>query len=182
MEVMKSSWRSLIRDVRRSPGFVLGLVAILTIGLGVNAITYSLVDRLVLSGPSGIHAPGELRRVVLHRTNRSGAQVATTDLAYVDYRDLLQARQLQGAAAESTTPLLFGSGAGAERIQGLLVTATYFPLLGATPAAGRFFTAAESEQEGLRAVVLSHAFWQRRFGGDGSVIGQVWPIGSLSRD
>lgn len=178
MEVMKSSWRSLIRDVKRSPGFVLGLVAILTIGLGVNAITYSLVDRLVLSGPSGVHAPEELRRVVLHRANRSGAQVATTDLAYLDYRDLLQARQLQGAAAESATPLLFGSGAGAERIQGLLVTATYFPLLGATPAAGRFFTAAESEQEGLRAVVLSHAFWQRRFGGDSSVIGQVWPIES----
>jgi predicted permease len=177
MEVFKASLRSVGRGFSRSPGFTLGVVAILTLGLGVNAITFGLVDRLILSGPAGIHAAGELRRLVVHR-DRRGTAIATTELGYLDYRDLLSATQLAGAAGESASPLLFGSGESAERIQGVLVTASYFPLLGVTPAVGRFFSAEESEKEGARLAVLSHAFWQRRFGGDPSVIGRVLPIES----
>jgi predicted permease len=114
----------------------------------------------------------------VHRRTRDGAAVATTELGYLDYRDLLSARQLAGAAGESATPLLFGAGETAERIQARLVTATYFPLLGAQPAVGRFFTTEETEKAGLRTVVLSHAFWRRRFGGDPRVVGQVLPIES----
>jgi predicted permease len=178
MEVLRTGVRSVVRGLRRSPGFTLGVMAILTLGLGVNAITFGLVDRLVLSGPAGIQQAGELRRVVVHRSNRSGASMATTELGYLDYRDLLSARQLAGAAGESASPLLFGSGARAEPIQGRLVTANYFPLLGVSPALGRFFTADESEKEAARLAVLSHAFWQRRFAGDPAVIGQVLHIES----
>jgi len=176
MHLIAISVRTVIRDARRSPGFTLGIVAILTLGLGVNAITFGLVDRLVLRGPTGLSSPGELRRVVVHRRSRSGASIATTELGYLDYRDLLQNAQLTGAAGESRTLLLFGSGGTAERIHGLLVTASYFPLLGVSPALGRFFTGDESEREGARVVVLGHAFWQRRFGGDPGALGQVLPI------
>ena len=176
MDVLAISLRSVIRGVVRAPGFTLGVVSLLTLGLGINAVTYGLVDRLVLSGPAGIEAADQLRRVVLHRKNRSGAEVAITDLGYLDYRDLLNATQLAGAAAESSSPLLFGSGEAAQRVQALLVTANYFGLLGVSPAVGRFFTADESEREGARVAVLSHSFWQRRFDGDPAVIGQVLPI------
>ena len=178
MEVLRTSVRSVVRGMRRSPGFTLGVMAILTLGLGVNAITFGLVDRLVLSGPALIDQPGELRRVVVHRKSRAGAALETTELGYLDYRDLLNAKQLAGAAGESASPLLFGAGENAERIQGRLVTANYFPLLGVGPAIGRFFTADESENQGARVAVLSHAFWQRRFGGDPAVIGRVLPIES----
>jgi putative ABC transport system permease protein len=180
MQVLIMSARAVVRGVTRSPGFTLGVIAILTLGLGVNAITFSLVDRLVLRGPAGVTAPQDLRRVVVHRSNRSGASVAVTELAYLDYRDLLASSQLAGAAAESSTPLLFGSGEDAERIRACLVTANYFPLLGTAPALGRFFTEDESERQGLKLVVLSHAFWQRRFGGDPAVLGRVLPIESSS--
>ena len=178
MEVFRTSVRAVGRGIRRSPGFTLGVIMILTLGLGVNALTFGLVDRLILSGPAAIQQPDALRRVVVHRHTRSGAEIATTELGYLDYRDFVSVRQLAGVAGESETPLLFGSGETAERIQGRLVTASYFPLLGVTPAAGRFFTADESEKEGARLVVLSHAFWQRRFGGDTGVIGEVVPIES----
>jgi predicted permease len=178
MGVLTTSLRSVVRGGQRSPGFTFGIVAILTLGLGVNAITFGLVDRLVLSGPAGIDRPGELRRVVAHHTTRAGVEVATTELGYLDYRDLLESRQLAGAAGESLTALLFGSGETAERIQGRLVTANYFSLLGVRPAVGRFFTPDESEREGARVAVLSHAFWQRRFGGSPSAIGQILPIES----
>ncbi|HSC26058.1 MAG TPA: ABC transporter permease [Vicinamibacterales bacterium] len=178
MEVFTGSLRSVVRGVRRSPGFTLGIVAILTLGLGVNAITFGLVDRLILSGPAGVQRSGELRRIVVHRQSRGGAAVATTELGYLDYRDLLSAGQLAGAAGETSTPLLFGSGESAERIQARLVTASYFPLLGVEPEVGRFFTADESEKEGARMAVLSHAFWRRRFGADPEVIGRVMSFGS----
>jgi putative ABC transport system permease protein len=178
MEVLRATVRSVWRGIRRSPGFTLGVMAILTLGLGVNAITFGLVDRLVLSGPAAIDRPGELRRVVVHRKSRAGATLETTELGYLDYRDLLRATQLSGAAGESASPLLFGAGEDAEVIQGRLVTANYFSLLGVGPAIGRFFTPDESEKEGARVVVLGHAFWQRRFDGDPAVIGRLLPIES----
>jgi hypothetical protein len=144
----------------------------------MNAIAFGLVDRLVLRGPAGLTAPSELRRVVVHRRSRQGAEIATTTLGYLDYTDLREASALAGAAAESITPLWAGSGEAAERIQATLVSANYFPLVGVTPAAGRFFTAEESERLGSRVVVLSHAFWRRRFGGDEAAIGQTMLIES----
>lgn len=177
MEVLRVSVRAVVRGIRRSPGFTLGVVTILMLGLGVNAITFSLVDRLILSGPAAISQPDELRRVVVHRS-KGGVEVTTTELGYLDYRDFRHVTQLAAVAGESETPLLYGTGDTAERIQGRLVTASYFPLLGVTPALGRFFTADESEKDGARLAVLSHAFWQRRFGGDEGVIGQVVPIES----
>jgi predicted permease len=176
MHVFMTGARTVARGFLRSPGFTAGVVAILTLGLGVNAITFSLVDRLVLSGPADIHDPATLYRVVAHRHNRSGAEVAVTELAYADYRQLLASPHLAGAMAESATPLLFGSGEGAERVQARLVTAPYFAQLGIAPAVGRFFTADESEREGAKLVVLSHAFWLRRFGGDATALGRVLDI------
>jgi predicted permease len=165
------SLRSVIRDIRRAPGFTLGVIFVLTLGLGINAITMGLVDRLVMSGPAGVQSPESLRRAVLLRSGAAG-EAAVGPLSYLDYQDIASQAQFAGAAAESATPLLFGSGEQAEPVQANLVTASYFPLLGVTPAAGRFFTDVESSQEGQRLVVLSHAFWQSRFGGDPKIIGQ----------
>ena len=172
MEVLRTSLRSVVRGIRRSPGFTGGVIAILTLGLGVNAVTFGLVDRLILSGPARIDRAGDLRRVVVHRQNRTGAAQAGMEIGYLDYRDFLEAKQLAGAAGESRTPLLFGSGEGAVVIQARLVTANYFGLLGVHPASGRLFTADESERQGARLAVLAHAFWQRRFSGDPTVIGR----------
>jgi putative ABC transport system permease protein len=176
MHVFLTGARTVGRGFLRSPGFTLGVVAILTLGLGVNAITFSLVDRLVLRGAAVIHDPATLHRVVARRHNRSGAEVTVTDLAYADYRQLLASPLLDGAMGESASPLLLGSGDTAERVQGRLVTAQYFAELGITPAVGRFFTADESEREGAKLVVLSHPFWMRRFGGDANVLGRVLEI------
>lgn len=176
MALLRTSVRAVVRGFGRSPGFTFGVIAILTLGLGVNAITFGMVDRLVLNGPAGVERAHEVRRAVIHRQTRDGAALATIDLAYMDYRDFLHATQLAGVAAESATSVLSGSGESARTIQARLVTANYFSLLGVQPAVGRFFTARESEQEGARLAVLSHAFWQQRYGGDPAVVGQQLPI------
>lgn len=81
VDMFTRSARAVARGLRRGPGFTLGVVAILTLGLGVNAITFGLVDRLILSGPAGVERPDELRRVVAYLQNQAGATVATTELA-----------------------------------------------------------------------------------------------------
>ena len=177
MQVLASGLREAMRGVRRSPAFTAAVAAILTLGLGVNALTYGIVDRLVLRGPADIQHPERLRRVLVEREDPAAAGTITTDLAYPDYRDLLAASQLDGAAAETGTPLLVGSGSMAQRAEVLIVTASYFPMLGVTPALGRFFTDKEGVSGGPRLAVISHALWQGRFHGDPSVLGRVLAIG-----
>ena len=180
MQILSMSVRTFGRGFLRSPGFALGVIAIMMLGLGVNAVTFNLVDRLVLSGPAGLENARSLRRVVAHRHSRDGASFAVSEFSYTDYEALRSSPQLAGAAAESDSPMLFGAGESAERIQGRLVTAGYFPLLGVTPAAGRFFSDDESAREGQRLAVLSHAFWTRRFDADPAVLGQSVQIGDGS--
>jgi predicted permease len=180
MDVVKTATRSAVRGARRDPGFAAGVIVLLTLGLGVNAITFGLIDRLILSGPSGVTAPDQVQRVVVHHRDASGTDVPDTGYSYVDYRDLIGATSLAAAAGETSGPQLLGSGSAAEMIRARLVTAGYFPLLGVRPALGRFFTADESERAGDRLVVLGHALWQRRFGGDPGVIGQAVKVGGNS--
>jgi predicted permease len=169
--VLVTSFRAVIRDLVRSPGFALGVIAVLTLGVGLNAVTAGFVDRLVLSSPAGLVAPEQLRRAVVVARGASGEE-SLPPLSYRDYQDLLTANDLAGAAAETSGSMLFGSGDQVESIRTVLVTANYFPVLGVTPSVGRFFSDHESSVEGARLVVLGHAFWERRFGGDPSVIGQ----------
>jgi predicted permease len=178
MDIIKTSFRSAMRGTRREPTFTIGVIVLLTLGLGVNAITFGLVDRLILSGPAGVDEPHRVQRVVVHHRDSSGTEIPDFGYSYQDYRDLLTAKGLANVAGESSAPQLLGSGSTAELIRAKLVTATYFPLLGAQPLIGRFFTADESERAGERLVVLSYTLWQRRFGGDAGAIGQVVRIGS----
>ena len=180
MEVVKTAARSAFRGARRDPGFTIGVIALLALGLGVNAITFGLIDRLILSGPSGVVAPDRVQRVVVHHREAGGTEVPDTGYSYLDYRDLIGAKGLTAVAGESGSPQLLGSGRSAEIVQARLVTAGYFSLLGVQPAAGRFFTADESERAGDRLLVLGYALWQRRFGGDPGVIGQVIKVGGNS--
>ena len=177
-EVWRVGIRSFVRGAIDRPGFALGIIAILALGLGVNAVTFHLVDRLVLTGPAGLDAPDRLYRVVFYHREANGAEIPDTGYSYLDYRDLPGVTALAGAAGETSAPQLLGSGSDAERIRGRLVTANYFSLLGVQPALGRFFTADESEREGARLVVLGHALWQRRFKSDPGILGRVLQIGS----
>jgi predicted permease len=176
MTLLFESFRAVSRDLRRAPGFACAVIAMLTLGLGVNAITLGLVDRLVLSGPAGLVNPNALRRIVMERRGPRGDIALQTAVSYPDLVDLQQSRQLTGAAGESRTTVLVGDGRQVERIRAVLVTANYFSLLGVAPGSGRFFTDDESRVQGARLAVLGHAYWQRAFGGDPSAVGRTLAI------
>ncbi len=170
------SLRAAWRGIGTQRGFAAAVIAILALGLGVNAVTFHLIDRLLLSGPTGVEEPERVYRVVVHHRTAAG-ELADTNYSYLDYRDLLSVRSVSLAAGETGGPQLLGSGETAQLVQARLVTASYFPLLGVKPAMGRFFTADESEREGARVAVVAFNFWQQRFGGDPAIVGQALQIG-----
>src|SRR6266513_2642610 len=70
-----------------------------------------------------------------------------------------------------------GRGTDAKRVDLVLVSASFFPLLGVRPTLGRFFTADEDRPGGPALVVLSFGLWRSAFGGDSAVIGRQLQLG-----
>jgi len=173
---LRQALRTLRRDAR------LTAFAVLVIGLGVGAAVtvFSVVQALVLR-PLPFREPGRLVWVD-NRASEQRAATLTEDLSartvQVAYLETLRARSRTLADVAGFSPF-YGAGDHAltgrgepERLTSVQVTANFFPLLGVGPAVGRVFTAEESRWGGPKAVLLSHAFWARRFAADPGVVGR----------
>jgi putative ABC transport system permease protein len=165
---METFWQDLrygIRALARTPAFT--LVAILTLGLGIgaNAAIFS-VTRAVLLSP--LPYADTQRTVVIWSRWADFDKTWVSEAELLDYR---QARSLRDAGAWSTTQAnLTGSNAEPERVGAARVTPNVFTALGARPLHGRTFTPDEEIEGRDTVVVLGHALWQRRFGGDPLVL------------
>ena len=84
------------------------------------------------------------------------------------------------AALSETSPTLVAPEQAAEPLHGLAVTADFFPALGVQPAMGRVFTGDEYRLGANPVAVLSYRFWQRRFGGDASILSRKFQIDGQS--
>src|SRR5262249_23618158 len=94
--------------------------------------------------------------------------------SYPNYADLRDRSQtLQGLAAHGYVDASVGLGAGAENIGGEVVTGNYFNLLGVNAALGRTLLSSDDLTPGAHlVVVISHTYWQQRFGADRNAVGQ----------
>ncbi len=174
----------MIQDIRFGVRMLLkhkafALIAILTLALGIGANTaiFSVANTLLLR-PLPIKDADRI--VDLHRPFAHGWEAFS-------YPDYLELRKRSGAVADlfafSQVELALGaSGVGskttidneAEELHGLLVTGSYFSSLGGNAALGRTLTPEDDQAEGAHpVVVLSHRFWQRRFGAAPDIVGQT---------
>jgi putative ABC transport system permease protein len=167
------------RTLLRQPGFALVVILTFALGIGANATMFGVIDRLLLQPPPQVRdAQGvfELSRI----SQADGKQVYSTGLQYPMY-PLLRAdtSAFRDVAASSfITMQSLGTGAEAEQAYAVLASPNYFRLLGTDPSLGRFFGAPEEEEVATSdVVVLSHGFWQRRFGGDPGVLGKMMHVG-----
>ncbi len=175
---MKFLWQDLryaLRGLRKSPGFAAAAIATLALGIGANAAIFALVDRVLLRALP-IRDPQQL---VLFRSEgpRQGHAWSDGDdassLSYPLYRDLLEpaTRAFSGLIGELPFDASIAARGETERAAGELVTGNYFGVLGVPPALGRVLGADDDRTQGGHPVaVLSHGYWQRRFGGDPSVL------------
>jgi putative ABC transport system permease protein len=159
------------RMLLKRPGFTAVVVLTLGLGIGANTAVFSVVNAVLLR-PLPFAAPDEL--VVVQSVNPRGGGDAggASPSDFFDWR--AQAQSFTGLAAFSGDGGVTVSGETTELIPGARVSEDFFRVLGAPPALGRTF-APEEFRAGSRAVVLSHALWQGRYGGDRDIVGKELP-------
>jgi putative ABC transport system permease protein len=174
-------WSSILRDlrfgirgIRRSPGFALTVFTILAIGIGSSVAVFSVVNGVLLRS---LPYP-EPDRVV--RLQHLQPFQTVSEPEFVDYKREVKALQYL-AAYRQLQWTLASADAEPERLRAAAVSEDFFAVLGSRMWLGRPFSAEENRRGGPFAVVLSHAFWTRRFGSDSSIIGREIPVNERSR-
>lgn len=163
-----------IRTLRREPTFVAGVVGTFALAIGANAAMLGLVTRLMLSPPPGIRDPESVGRVRIERTDRDGESFAMTTTSYPVFSILEQQRGFAMVGASRPDTMTVGRDAELTQAGVLQVSGKYFGTLGATASVGRLIGPADDELPlGNPVVVLSHAYWQRRFTGDPAIVGKT---------
>jgi len=168
---------NLIRDIRhcarsllRDKWFAATAVLTLAVCMAVYTATFAIVHSVLLH-PLPIPKADAL---VLMANLYPKLGVTDQDVSGVpDYYDRLRAvSALEEQAMFDQANMTLQVNGRAEQLPGMEVTPSFFQLVGIAPARGRAFTPEEGEIGHNHEVILSHAFWQQRYGGDPSVIGQ----------
>src|SRR5690348_3412254 len=175
MDTLINDIRFAIRTLMRSPGFTFIALLCLALGLGANIAIFTVIDGVLLR-PLPYRAPDRLVRIF--DVNAKSA-IFTGTFSPQDFDDLVQGSHdaYASVAAYLFTPGMTGmnlTGAGEpERIGDALVSADFFRTMGVNAEMGRALRPEENVPGADREVVLSDAFWRRRFGGDPKVIGRM---------
>ena len=167
LEDLAHDLRYAFRGLRKNQGFTAVAVLTLALGIGANTAIFTVINTVLLR-PLPYEQPDQL--VVLMETV-SERPVGVSYPNFVDWRN--QTTALENVAAVRTRESFNLTGAGeSERLAGRLVSANFLTTLGVKPIRGRDFLAEEDQPGAKPVVIISHALWQRRFGGDESIIGK----------
>jgi putative ABC transport system permease protein len=157
------------RMLWKSPGVTAAALTALALGIGANTAIFSVVYAVLLR-PLPYQDPSRI--VQIHETARRGLQ-AVAPPNFLDWK--AQTRTLESLAAFQDGTMTLG-GQSPERLDAGFVGAEVFPVLGVHPMLGRAFASDDERPHGPRVVMLGHGLWQRRFGGDRSVVGRMLPF------
>ena len=172
MDRLLQDVRYAFRRLRQSPGFTIAAIVTLALGIGANATVFTLINT-ILFHPLAIKDPQQM--VFLNRGKNP-------NMSYPVFKDIGERNNvLSGITAIRVMPMSLSIGNGNNaRIWGYEATGNYFDLLGVQPAMGRLLHPADDDKPGAHPVlVLSHAFWKRRFAADPNIAGKRVKINGL---
>ena len=159
-----------VRILFKSPGFTAIALLTLALGIGVNSAIFSVVNAIVLRP---LPYPNSHQLMVvwgnLHKTGLEEIEISAPELK--DFQQQCQAFEQIGAYF--TLGLNLTGVDQPERLRGAAISSNLFPTLGVQPHLGRNFVAEEDQPGSDQRVILSHALWQRRFGGDPSTVNKT---------
>ena len=169
---------SIIKDIRygfrsflKRPGFTAVALIAIALGIGANTAIFSLVNAVILQP---LPYPEPDRLVWVYGNIRNGgnrASVSPPD--FLDYRSQNKTFEQFAASGSIIRPVnLTGSGEP-ERLTASVITGNYFDTFGVRPALGRGFSLDNEKPGQDQVTVLSHAFWQTRFGGDPNILNKT---------
>ena len=178
LDAMRYELTHVMRRLRRSPGITITVMLTFALGIGVNAMMFDVVDRLLFRDPPHVR---DLRGLAMISYRREGdpAERFGRSFSYTAFKAIRDAGTLGTVAAASlTVELPLGRGADATRASVMFVSASYFETLGVTPGLGRFFTSDEDlEPAGSPVAVISRELWQRQFGERPDILGKPIDLG-----
>lgn len=169
MDSILSNIRFAIRNLRKHPAFAIVAVATIALGIGANTAIFSVV-RAVLLRDLPYAEPSELVRVWSNNAERGIERGFMSPPDIDDFRNQNQTLQDLAAYNEAELAVIDIQGS-AVKVTGTWSGDNLFSALGVSALHGRTLTAGDGSAGASKVVVLGHAFWQSRFGGEPSAIG-----------
>jgi predicted permease len=174
MAFLNDQLRQAFRRLARAPLFTAITLITLAVGIGANTVVFSVVEGVLLK-PLSYPKPDELIGVW---TKAPGINIPgklnIAPFLYFTFRD--QNTTLQDFGVYNNNDVSVTGVGQPEHVPGLDVTDATLPLLGVKPALGRLFTRRDDAPDAPKTVILAYGYWQRRFGGNNSVIGRTLTI------
>jgi predicted permease len=166
--------RQVFRRLARAPLFTAITLITLAVGIGANTVVFSVVEGVLLK-PLSYPKPDELIGVW---TKAPGINIpGKLNIApFLYFIDREQNTTLQDFGAYNNNDVNVTGAGQPEHVPGMDVTDGTLPLLGAKPILGRLFSKRDDAPDAPKTVLLSYGYWQRRFGGNKSVIGRSLTI------
>ena len=171
--------KQVFRRLGRAPLFTIITLVTLAAGVGGNTIVFSVLESVLLK-PLPYPRPDELIGVWL---TAPGVNIQNLNLApsnYFIYRE--QNRSFQDIGIYNGDSVSVTGRAEPEQVDALDVTDGTLPLLGVSPVLGRLFTHQDDSPGSSDTVILSYGYWQKRFGGSASVLGQSLNVDGKPRE
>ena len=177
---LKSMLSSILQDtrfgfraVRSAPWLSLVTVVTLALGIGASVAMFGVLHGAFIRP---LPFPDPDRLVVGRATVRDGLNPWVAGADYYDYRNEADAFEDLAAILPFPLEMTFSGEGEAERISGNVVSPSLFPVLQFRPVLGRAFHPEEGLEGAEDVVVISHAFWQGRLGGDPGAVGTILPL------
>ncbi len=167
MDALGQDLRYAIRTLLRRPGFAVVAVLTIAIGIGANTAIFSVVNAVLLA-PLPIEEPDEV--VGIDVISIQGFSISNSIPNLRDWR--ARSRSFSGMGMAAGTNYTLTGADRPELVRGQMILGDYFETLGVPAARGRLIAAAETERGAERNAVVTHAFWQGRFGADSDPIGR----------
>ncbi len=167
--------RLALRRLRQNPGFSIVAILTLSLGIGANTAIFSAINAILLR-PLPVERSSELVSI-----NETLAGNTFPTLSFPNYRDMRDRNTgLSGLAAYRILPASLGLPGASQRLWAYLVTGNYFDMLGVKPVRGRVLHPEDDRVLGGHPVaVISYGCWQKRFGGDPTVVGRSVKFNSM---
>ncbi|MGA2050280.1 MAG: ABC transporter permease [Terracidiphilus sp.] len=158
----------------KNPGFTIAAVAALALGIGANTAIFTVVNAVLLKPLSYPNADRIVQFLNISPDGRGSAASVPKFHVWQQQTNVFQ----EVAAYDFAGPGFNITGDRPEQVHGLHVTEGYFRLFGAPILLGRTFTPQEDAPNGGNVVILSYGLWQRKFGGNPSIVGKSISLGN----
>ena len=182
---METFWQDVKHGARvllKSPGFSAVAILSLALGIGANTTIFTVVNAILLD-PLPVKDISRLVEAdtIDAKTKVGFANAAKLGMSFSNFQDYQRQNEVfAGLACIIPTPLTWSGGTEPRQVNGQMVSANYFEVLGIQPAVGRFFaTDEDTKPSGNNLAVISYSFWTNKLGSDSNIAGKSLRLNAM---